>query len=115
MPPKYDSVGCTRMKTISNALAIFLILSSSYAWSDVLLIEGIDKEPPNTLEGVPRPNPGMTAERVEQVFGTPQAKSDPVGNPPIVRWVYSQFVVVFENDRVINSVIQKPQYTDLNK
>lgn len=82
--------------------------------AQTLLLEGISKEPPNALEGVPRPKPGMTAKRVKEIFGVPKAKGESVGSPPITRWVYKDFIVVFEGDLVINSVLKKPEYTDLN-
>ncbi|MDH5546063.1 MAG: hypothetical protein OEZ43_10745 [Gammaproteobacteria bacterium] len=101
---------------MKKMLWIFLLQSfllSGTATADKLLLEGINTEPPNTLDGIPRPNAGMTAERVEQVFGKPRAKSDPVGKPAISRWVYDSFIVVFENDRVIHSVVKKAAYSDL--
>jgi hypothetical protein len=45
---------------------------------------------------------------VEQRFGAPSNKSSPVGSsgktPPITKWFYPNFVVVFENDKVIHTV-----------
>jgi hypothetical protein len=45
---------------------------------------------------------------VEQRFGAPANKSSPVGSsgktPPITKWFYPNFVVVFENDKVIHTV-----------
>ena len=54
-----------------------------------------------------RPTRGMTAERVEQRFGVPDAKVAPVGDPPISRWEYRDFVVFFEYDRVIHAVTKR--------
>jgi len=45
----------------------------------------------------------MTA--VEQKFGAPANKSSSVGNPPITKWFYPHFVVVFENDKVLHAVV----------
>jgi hypothetical protein len=42
---------------------------------------------------------------VEQKFGAPANKSSPVGNPPITKWFYPNFVVVFENDKVLHAVV----------
>lgn len=95
-------------------LLFLLLASTAPVHAQKLLLEGIEVEPPNSLEGIPRPNRGMTAERVKQIFGTPRAKSDSVGTPPISRWVYDKFIVVFEGDRVIHSVVKKPAYSDLN-
>ena len=55
------------------------------------------------------PARGMTAASVESKFGTPDAKVDPIGDPPISRWEYSNFVVFFEYDRVIHAVVKQKQ------
>ncbi len=49
------------------------------------------------------PDQGSTMSRVEQNFGSPLKKSGPVGSPPISRWEYDSFVVVFERNRVVHS------------
>jgi len=92
--------------TICAFCIFFLLQSNTYA--DKLLVEGIISEPPNSLEGVPRPKPGMTAKRVKEIFGKPSHISEPVGNPPISRWQYEKFEVVFEKNNVINTVLKKP-------
>ena len=55
------------------------------------------------------PTRGMTAASVESKFGTPDAKVAAVGDPPISRWEYSNFVVFFEYDRVIHAVVKRKQ------
>ena len=56
-----------------------------------------------------RPSRGMTATSVESKYGAPQAKEAAVGDPPISRWEYSDFVVFFEYDRVIHAVVKRKQ------
>ncbi len=51
-----------------------------------------------------RPASGMTQASVEATYGAPVNKVAPVGDPPIARWEYPQFVVYFEFDRVIHAV-----------
>jgi hypothetical protein len=51
------------------------------------------------------PNRGMTMSQVAAKFGTPVTKLAAVGKPPISRWEYPGFVVYFESDHVIDSVI----------
>lgn len=46
---------------------------------------------------------GATKSQVQQQFGTPQYTKGPVGDPPITRWVYSDFSVVFEHDKALHS------------
>ena len=54
-----------------------------------------------------RPVRGMTQASVESKFGSPVTVRAPVGDPPITRWEYKDFVVFFEYDRVIHSVIRR--------
>jgi len=49
--------------------------------------------------------PGIVTSYVEEKFGAPANKSSAVGNPPITKWFYPNFVVVFENDKVLHAVV----------
>ncbi len=55
-------------------------------------------------DGVKMPARGMTMERVKRWFGEPVKRYAPVGDPPITRWEYPDYIVYFEHDRVITSV-----------
>jgi len=55
--------------------------------------------------GVETPQRGSTMAAVEAKFGAPANKTGPVGNPPITKWFYPNFVVVFENDKVLHAVV----------
>lgn len=52
-----------------------------------------------------RPKRGTTMSDVERQFGAPVNRHATVGQPPITRWDYIGFCVVFEKDRVIDSVV----------
>lgn len=93
---------------IVSLLLLCLLSFNTMAEGDVLLLKAIMEEPPNTLKGMPRPKPGMTMENVVKVFGDPESKTDPVGNPPILQWQYAGYVVYFEGQYVINTVLKKP-------
>jgi hypothetical protein len=54
---------------------------------------------------VATPARGMTMEQVATKFGTPVTKVPAVGKPPISRWEYPGFIVYFEADHVIHSVV----------
>ena len=61
--------------------------------------------PPVTL-----PAKGTTMAAVKKQFGDPRGKRGPVGgdtpkHPPITRWDYDGFVVIFEKDRVVDAVV----------
>ncbi len=54
-----------------------------------------------------RPTRGMTQASVESKYGSPVSVQAAVGEPPITRWVYADFVVFFEYDRVIHAVVKR--------
>jgi hypothetical protein len=70
------------------------------ATADTLLVESVQSAP-----DVSRPERGMTMEQVLQNRGEPQRRVGPVGEPPISHWVYPDFVVYFESNYVLHSVI----------
>jgi hypothetical protein len=57
---------------------------------------------------VATPARGMTMDQVATKFGAPVTKVPAVGKPPISRWEYAGFVVYFEADHVIHSVVATP-------
>jgi len=54
---------------------------------------------------VATPPRGMTMDQVATKFGAPVSKTPAVGKPPISRWEYPGFVVYFEHEHVIHSVV----------
>ncbi|HEY5604606.1 MAG TPA: hypothetical protein VIM41_16000 [Gammaproteobacteria bacterium] len=78
-------------------------------FADTLVIPDISNQPGNLPEAVPRPARGTTMDQVKEEFGSPLEVRGPVGNPPITRWVYDRFVVHFEHQYVIHSVVRKNQ------
>lgn len=54
---------------------------------------------------VPTPTRGMTMDQVASKFGAPSDKTPAVGKPPISRWQYPGFIVYFEGEHVIHSVV----------
>jgi hypothetical protein len=54
---------------------------------------------------IERPKRGSTMGDVEKHFGAPVNRHPTVGEPPITRWDYNGFSVVFERDRVIDAVV----------
>ncbi len=54
-----------------------------------------------------RPSRGMTQASVESKYGSPVATDAAVGEPPITRWEYADFVVFFEYDKVIHAVVKR--------
>lgn len=50
------------------------------------------------------PPQGMSMAKVLQHYGAPSKKTGPVGKPPITRWIYPDYTVVFEYKHVVQSV-----------
>lgn len=61
----------------------------------------------STFEQGDKPKRGMTQASVEANFGSPQTTRAAVGEPPITRWEYADFVVFFEYDKVIHAVSKR--------
>lgn len=77
---------------------------------DTLLMQQVHKEKQMVL-----PTRGMTMTQVERKFGAPLAKlptrgGDAPRHPPINRWQYADYIVYFERNRVIHSVINPPAH-----
>ena len=53
------------------------------------------------------PTTGMTQASVRNRWGAPQDIQGPVGEPPISQWHYSDFIVYFEHDRVLHTVVKR--------
>lgn len=51
------------------------------------------------------PERGTTKNQVREDLGAPGKKVPPVGDPPISSWIYDEFIVYFEHNRVLHSVI----------
>jgi len=51
------------------------------------------------------PTRGMTMQAVRAKFGEPAQRQAAVGSPPITRWDYGDFIVVFEHRYVIGAIM----------
>ena len=83
-------------------MAILALALAAPSFGETLAIDGQVAVKPS---GVATPPRGSTMSAVEAKFGAPANKSGPVGNPPITKWFYPNFVVVFENDKVLHAVV----------
>ncbi|KJH80860.1 hypothetical protein [Stutzerimonas stutzeri] len=59
----------------------------------------------------PLPNRGDAKNQVLERFGLADEEHPAVGQPPITRWDYREFSVYFEDNRVIDSVLQHQRLT----
>ena len=58
-------------------------------------------------QSIERPKLGNTQDQVRERFGDPQDWTDTVGEPPISSWEYQDFVVYFEHNLVLHSVLKR--------
>ena len=89
---------------LATILTICTMLAVGSVQADDLLIDKVDQ---SAAERDARPPRGATMGSVETRFGKPAMRNDAVGDPPITRWEYGDFLVFFEYDRVIDTV-EKP-------
>ncbi|HET6656012.1 MAG TPA: hypothetical protein VFH57_07160 [Gammaproteobacteria bacterium] len=89
------------MKAILNVLIFAALLA--------LPLAAVAEQPAHSVN---RPVHGMTMRNVAQIFGTPVKKVPAVGDPPITRWIYADYVVYFENNIVLHTVSKDKPFHD---
>jgi hypothetical protein len=89
-------------RTLKMTVVALALGAAVPAFAETLAIDGQVAIKP---AGIETPQRGSTMTAVEQKFGAPANKSSSVGNPPITKWFYPNFVVVFENDKVLHAVV----------
>ncbi len=88
-----------------SLVACALLASSDLSHAKVISIADQSNQVENSSQGVLRPTQGMSMAFVEQQFGQALQKYDAIGDPPISRWIYTDFEVFFEYKLVIHSVV----------
>lgn len=103
-----------RLILLAAAAVSLLAIAPAHAQrSDTLLVDRVKQE-----ASIPHPARGQSMAQVQQRFGAPQSKLDPRGGqkrdwPTINRWVYPQFTVYFQRDRVLDVVVNKASPTEV--
>ena len=92
------------MLAIKHTVAALVIAlgAASPVLAETLAIDGQVAIKP---AGIETPQRGSSMESVQAKFGEPANKAGPVGSPAITKWFYPNFVVVFENDKVLHAVV----------
>jgi len=87
---------------IVSALAALApaLLSVSAAQADELTM------PAPAASSTDHPSRGMSMDKVEATYGAPANRTPAIGQPPITRWEYPGYVVYFENNIVLHTVIK---------
>jgi hypothetical protein len=73
----------------------------------ICLLAGLGATQPAAAQAR-EPERGLDKSAVETRFGAPQRIEGPVGDPPITKWIYADFIVVFEYDHVVHTVNRRP-------
>jgi len=76
--------------------------------ADVLLIDRVEAK-----AGTALPKKSATMNQVRSHFGDPMNERAAVGEPPITRWDYADFIVYFEHQHVITTVLKKSKPTEV--
>jgi len=64
-------------------------------------------DPVAPMPPIETPAPGSTMDTVRAKFGAPSSEEAPVGQPPISRWEYPGYIVYFEYDKVLHTVVMR--------
>lgn len=96
------------------ALAVGATATPPPAHADNLLLKRVQQEKAMQL-----PTRGMSKADVKSHFGAPLHKLAPRGgdtarHPVIYRWEYSKYIVYFEHDHVIHTVLNTPAGNNLH-
>lgn len=84
------------------AVALGTMILPQALQADRLLIDVLGEE---RFSGLPRN--GESMQQVERRHGPPRERVQPVGDPPISRWIYDRYTVYFEHDRVLHTVPER--------
>jgi hypothetical protein len=96
------------LPVLALTFAFGTAVASPQQHSDNLLVKRVQKE-----HGMQLPTRGMTMAQVKRKFGAPTRKlasrgGDTPLHPVIHRWEYSNYIVYFEHNHVIHSVLNTP-------
>ena len=91
--------------------ALLLTLGASTAAIADELVIPVGQQMPEK-QALQRPANGLTQTQVEERFGEPESKTASVGEPPISSWEYPDYIVYFEYNRVLHSVLKRQQPED---
>ena len=96
-----------RIRTTLLGLVLLLPIAVAVP-ADELLVDSVQAS-----AGMNVPRGGMTMSEVRAQYGDPVSEEPTVSvnggpmQPPITRWNYNGYSVVFENDRVVHSVVHQ--------
>ena len=84
---------------------VFLLSLVSGLFAQTVIADTLLVESMHSASATSGPQRGMTMDQIMQNWGEPQQRLGPVGEPPISHWVYPGFVVYFESNYALHSVV----------
>ncbi len=101
------------MRLIPSLALSVLLCAAGTASADTLLVERAQHKAHVAL-----PERGLSTAQVQARFGAPSQRLEPRGGqkrqwPTINRWVYPEFTVYFERDRVIDAVLNQAHVSEV--
>lgn len=88
----------------SNRFLTITIASSALFFAAVANSEVITIDSTNAAnQQLQLPHKGSSKAAVQRQFGQPIKRISAVGKPPISRWIYNDFAVVFEYNHVVHA------------
>ena len=103
IPQQADVPAPVQMSETQQAPESYRTAAPATTTGDVLLIQSIQ-----STAAIQTPRKGLSMADVRSSIGNPLSEGRRVGDPPITRWEYNGFSVYFEHDRVLHSVVQRP-------
>ncbi|WP_051074646.1 MULTISPECIES: hypothetical protein [unclassified Thioalkalivibrio] len=100
----------TTVRTVASALVLALFAGAMATASADILRSPDGGFTVKEREGVP--TRGQTQAAVIRQHGEPERRHATVGDPPITRWDYADFSVVFEGEYVLHSAVRNGSSAD---
>jgi hypothetical protein len=88
---------------LKHILGLLLIVAWGSIQADTLLLDGLNTDAQTASS---RPSRGSSMTTVQGACGEPTERRSAVGDPPISRWEYPEFIVYFEYQYVIHTVVR---------
>ena len=92
----------TMLQKSISAAVLLLTFASVGAFADTLIVDGIQQQDVSS-----HPDRGLTKASVTSSWGEPANQIQAIGEPPISSWEYDTFVVYFESDYVLHTVVKR--------
>ncbi len=89
---------------LSLSISLGAVFMTSVSQAEIIKIPIASQA--DDLQDIPRPERGSSKENVLAEYGNALTTNDSVGEPPISRWEYQDFYVVFESNYVIHTFLK---------